>query len=106
MVGGREENVMKAILIAGALAAAAVLGNAPPAEAQVPRYEAPWCAVIPQGEDGVSERCDMRSFEMCRQEILGENSAYCIQNPHYKGASQRSAPAAEPQRRGARSRRD
>ena len=55
-------------------------------------YDGPWCAIVLIGEGSVAERCDMRSFEMCQQEIRGQGASHCTQNPRYRGP-------AEPQRK-------
>jgi hypothetical protein len=69
----------------------------PGAKSQAAIYEGPWCAFIPTGEDSTSERCDMRSFEMCLQEIRGTGGT-CGLNPHYRG------PAGEPRQKAKRQR--
>ena len=76
-------------MTAFAVAATAVLAMTQPAKAI---YEGPWCAHVLIGEGSVAERCDMRSFEMCRAEIMGQGASHCTQNPRYRAA-------AEPQRR-------
>jgi len=60
--------------------AALTIGVAQPASAQI---EGPWCAVVPLGSGSVAERCDMRSFEQCRQEILGQGGT-CRQNQWFR----------------------
>ncbi len=89
---------MKAMLMAGALALATAMGNAQPVQAQFAQVEGPWCASIMVGDDSMVQRCDMRSFEMCRQEVMGQGSSYCSQNPYYRGAAGRE-PIKEPRRR-------
>lgn len=59
---------------------AAVLAS--PAAAQQKQYEGPWCAIVVTGW-GYASRCDMRSFEMCQREILGQGASHCTQNPYY-----------------------
>jgi hypothetical protein len=73
---------MKSLFAAGALAVA-VLAGVQPASAQ---REGPWCAHVGIGDDSYVERCDMRSYEMCRSEIFGQGGAYCTQNPRYRPA--------------------
>ena len=72
-----------------ALAATAIVASTQPGNAI---YEGPWCAHVLIGEGSVAERCDMRSFEMCRAEIMGQGASHCTQNPRYHAT-------AEPQRR-------
>jgi hypothetical protein len=55
-------------------------------------YNGPWCAIVMIGEGSIAERCDMRSFEMCQQEIRGQGASHCTQNPRYRGP-------VEPQRK-------
>jgi hypothetical protein len=66
-----------------AIAAAALAAGLQPALAQA---EGPWCAHIGIGDDSYIERCDMRSYEMCRTEIFAQGGAYCTQNPRYRQA--------------------
>jgi hypothetical protein len=73
---------MRIIMLAGALAALTALG-AGPAAAQ---YEGPWCANVSVGPGSVAERCDMRSFAMCLQEVKGGQGS-CTQNPRYRGGA-------------------
>jgi hypothetical protein len=68
--------------------------TAAPAKAGLP--EGPWCANVSVGEDSYVERCDMRSYEQCRQEITGSGSGFCTQNPYYRPVSG----LGEPKRRG------
>jgi hypothetical protein len=48
------------------------------------QYEGPWCANVSVGPGSVAERCDMRSFAMCLEEIKGGQGS-CTQNPRYRG---------------------
>ena len=47
--------------------------------------EAPWCAVINNGEDSVYWDCQYSSFEDCyrRGNILGGNRGFCNPSPYY-----------------------
>jgi hypothetical protein len=72
----------KALFIVAAAAAFLVPG----APAALASYDGPWCAVINVGR-GISEKCYMRSFEMCRQEIQGQSSAFCRQNQYWAAAA-------------------
>jgi len=83
---------MRAPLAVTVLLLAAALAASSPANAQA-LYEGPWCAYVGIGDDSYVERCDMRSYEMCRSEIFAQGGAYCTQNPRYKGAA--SAPAKQ-----------
>jgi hypothetical protein len=74
---------MKSLLAAGALAVTALLTGVEPASAQ---REGPWCAHVGIGDDSYIERCDMLSYEMCRNEIFAQGGAYCTQNPRYRPA--------------------
>lgn len=70
---------MRIAVLAAALAFTMTVG----AEAGHARYQGPWCMHMIAGDDIIEERCDMRSYEMCRAEMMGLSSAYCIQNPYY-----------------------
>ncbi len=67
------------VLAAGMLLAAALLGAQP----SFARYEGPWCAHMSLGRGFVDNRCDMRSFAMCRAEIAGIPGAWCNHNPYF-----------------------
>jgi len=80
-----------------AMTAMVLLAGLQPASAQ---REGPWCAHIGIGDESYIERCDMRSYEMCRTEIFAQGGAYCTQNPRYR------ASATEPKRQRKVQRRD
>jgi hypothetical protein len=80
---------MKQASVLAALVAAAMFAVPRPAAAQV---DGPWCAVIVD-EDSVFEKCDMRTLDQCRSEILSMGSSYCSPNPYYYAAKR-----AEPKR--------
>ena len=71
---------MRKLLVCGALAAAALM---PAARAQA-YPEGPWCLKASMGFGVVTERCEFRTFEACRDErgIWGA-SAFCVQNPRF-----------------------
>ena len=87
---------MKTLIVA--VAAAGLLAGLQPASAQ---REGPWCAHVGIGDDSYVERCDMRSYEMCRTEIFAQGGAYCSQNPRYRPAaeSKKQRKAAKPDSR-------
>lgn len=63
-----------------AASAALALFIARPAAA----YDGPWCAVFNIGFGDVLEKCDMPSFETCRQEAQYHGaSAFCRQNSRF-----------------------
>ena len=70
---------MRTMLVTTA-AAIALLAGLPPSQA----YEGPWCAVTNKGRS-VSENCSMRTFEMCRQEVVAGNRGFCNPNPRWLG---------------------
>jgi hypothetical protein len=82
---------MRNIMMVAALAAVTLFGTQPGSSGVL--YEGPWCANITLGEDAVTERCDMRSFAMCLEEIKGGHGT-CSPNPRYRGE--------EPRRKGQR----
>jgi hypothetical protein len=52
-------------------------------------YEGPWCARFGGGTD-FYERCSMRSFQMCLDEIRGTGgNAICSPNPWYRAPAPR-----------------
>jgi hypothetical protein len=81
------------VVFAGALSAALFAGTQTSSA-----YEGPWCAHMSVGRGFVDNRCDMRSFAMCRAEIAGIPGAWCNHNPYYY------AMAEEPRRRKAKRR--
>jgi hypothetical protein len=80
---------MRTTMLAGAIAAAMAAATHP-GVAQV--YTGPWCAHVSIGDGDMASRCDMRSFEMCRQEIIGQGPSYCSPNPYYRQAADESPP--------------
>jgi hypothetical protein len=69
---------MRQFMLAGALAAAAML-PASIAEA----YEGPWCLQANKGRS-VSQICHFRTFEACAQErVLYGTTSFCGQNPRF-----------------------
>ncbi len=87
---------MKPIWFAGMLVALA-LGTTS-AKAAV---EGPWCAHIGIGEDSMIEKCDMMTFEQCREETMSMGANHCAPNPRYYAAK-----PSEPKRRSAKKPRD
>ena len=72
---------MRKLVLPGLLAALALL-TARPAQA----YDGPWCAVFSVGFGVVQEKCDMTTFESCRQEAqLYGPTAFCRQNNYWPG---------------------
>ena len=70
---------MRIPVIVGVLAAVLII-HARPSQAY---YEGPWCAQF-WGGDTQYERCSMRSFEMCLNEIHGTGgNTVCTPNPRY-----------------------
>jgi len=84
----RTRQICAALLAAGAIAA---LSNV---SAKAAPYEGRWCAQMSIGRDAVSERCDLRTIEECRREIVGVGGL-CVLNPYYKGPN-RDAPRSRP----------
>lgn len=79
--------------LAAAVAALSLGGMQPGSGAAL--YEGPWCAHVSIGADDMAERCDMRSFAQCQEEIRGGGggASFCGPNPRYRGAVE------EPRRR-------
>lgn len=72
-------------LVVVAFLAAPLLGSVP---AQA--YDGPWCGVYSTGRSS-HERCDYRTFESCRMDIVAGNRGFCRPNGYWQGA-QASAP--------------
>ncbi|CAN0357375.1 unnamed protein product [Phaeothamnion confervicola] len=51
------------------------------------RYEGPWCAHRNLGRGFIENRCDMPSYEACRQEINSSPGTWCTQNPYFVPAN-------------------
>jgi hypothetical protein len=67
---------MKKLLIAGALAATALI-QAQPSEAY---FRGNWCAKLDVGGGVVQERCDFKSFAACRSYAMNQPRSSCTQN--------------------------
>ena len=46
--------------------------------------EGPWCALRNFGSD-LSEDCQFRTFEECRQTVVAGFRGFCNQNPRWQG---------------------
>jgi Protein of unknown function (DUF3551) len=88
----------KFLLILAALVASVLLG-ALPSQAY---DEGPWCATVSLGPGVVSENCQIRDFETCRQEVVSGNRGFCTQNPRWPGYYGSSAPKPTPSRKRSR----
>jgi hypothetical protein len=76
----------KALLVSIAFAASSLLGSVP---AQA--YNGPWCGVYSTGRSS-HERCDYRTFESCRMDIIAGNRGFCRPSQYWQGDSQAYAP--------------
>jgi len=70
----------KAILVLIALATSALFGSAPAQAA----YNGAWCGVYSVGRSS-HERCDFRTFESCRMEIVAGNRGFCRPSQYWQG---------------------
>ena len=70
-----------AILIPIAFAAAALLGGGP----SLAYYDGPWCGVSTIGRGSAIEKCDYRTFEACRMDIIAGNRGFCRPNGYFQG---------------------
>ncbi len=90
---------MRATALAALVAVATVVSFAAADRAEA-RTEGPWCLHYSIGTDAIVSRCDMRSYEMCRHEMMGLSSHFCVQNPYYVPPEQtRSERKARPRDR-------
>ena len=72
---------MRRLLLTATLAVTAVLSPVPGQAA-----EGPWCAVLNFGGMGPAEKCDLPSFEVCRELAMQYGTAsFCRQNPGWPG---------------------
>lgn len=78
---------MKSTLVLVALAATTFFESAP-AQAS---YNGAWCGVYSVGR-GSHERCDYRTFESCRMDIVAGNRGFCRPSQYWQGDAQASAP--------------
>src|SRR5689334_4910431 len=72
------EWTMRSLTIPAALAAIAL--SCSPSHAY---YMGPWCGVYTIGPGSVSEKCDYRTFEACRRDIVAGNRGFCRQNGYF-----------------------
>jgi hypothetical protein len=47
------------------------------------RVKGPWCAEYGLGLGTWVQDCSMRTFEMCRMEVIAGNRGYCSPNPRW-----------------------
>ncbi len=88
-------NVM---LIPIALAAVALFGSGP-GQAY---YVGPWCGVASLGRGSAVEKCDYRTFEACRMDIIAGNRGFCRPNGYFQGYAASDSPKARKKRRHAK----
>ena len=75
---------MRMILVSATVAVVGLFGDLGVSRAY---YDGPWCAVTNVGF-GVRENCSMRTFEMCRLEVIAGNRGFCNPNPRWLAAQQ------------------
>jgi hypothetical protein len=81
---GSGERIMRKLLLSVALAVMAL-----PLSGPASALEGPWCAVLNFGGMGPAEKCDMPSFEVCRELAMQYGTAsFCRQNPGWPGYRQ------------------
>ncbi len=82
--------------VAFAAVSAAFLFQSPVAQAQTRSFPtAPWCSYTNTGMYNLTESCVYRTFEDCRDEVLGGNRGFCNVNPYIQARE----PAPRPSRR-------
>jgi hypothetical protein len=55
--------------------------------------EAPWCAVIGNGEESIYWDCQYYSIEQCRAVVLAGSRGWCNPSPYATPATQEKPPA-------------
>jgi hypothetical protein len=76
-----REAIMRPFLAVAAIASAFLI----PLSAHA-RVDGPWCAEYSLGAGTWVQDCSMRTFEMCRMEVIAGNRGYCSVNPRWQGA--------------------
>jgi hypothetical protein len=80
-LGWIGDRIMRRLLLTVTLVVAATLLSA-----QSQAAEGPWCAVLNFGGMGPAEKCDMPSFEVCRELAMQYGTAsFCRENPGWPG---------------------
>ncbi len=79
---------MRILFALGPTLAAALACESIPAQAAA----AAWCANVSIGEGSVAERCEYRTFEDCRQAIIGQGPSFCVQSPGSMAAAEKILP--------------
>jgi hypothetical protein len=77
----------KSVLVLVALAALMLFGGAP----ALATYNGPWCGVYSVGR-GSHEKCDYRTFESCRMDIVAGNRGFCRPSQYWQGNTEARAP--------------
>jgi hypothetical protein len=86
---------MRRLLLVTA-ATAAALSFSIPSQARV---EGPWCAGYSVGHGTWVEDCSMRTFEMCRMEVIAGNRGFCSPNPRWQAAVADGVPTRRARKR-------
>ena len=83
--------MIRIVLLTAVLSATALVS---PSSAQV-ATEGPWCALRNFGSD-LSEDCQYRTFEACRETVIAGFRGFCNPNPRWQG----DVSSPRPRRRG------
>jgi len=80
---------MRILVLAAVLAAIGAVG----AKADQSRHHrGPWCMIMIAADDVIEKQCDIPSYEVCREQMMGLSSASCVQNPYYYARYDRESP--------------
>ncbi len=82
-----EAVMNKALLVLVALATAPLFGSVPARAA----YDGPWCGVYSTGRGASHEKCDYRTFESCRIDIVIGNRGFCRPSQYWQGNTEASS---------------
>lgn len=83
----------KVTLVLVALATSTLFGSVP-----ARAYNGQWCGVYSIGRSS-HERCDFRTFESCRMEIVAGNRGFCRPSQYWQGNAEASSPRHRKARR-------
>jgi hypothetical protein len=85
------ENTMRKLIVLAQMSAVTILALLAASSLGRATTDAPWCVIF-GGAQGAIEDCTIRTFEECRQEMIGGNRGSCFPNPRYRTDWQSRSP--------------